>query len=323
MRRACIVTTKFATQAKRRRIVALLEAYRGCVNRFIGILWQMPSETFDLNKKTLALVESGRLTERFKSNALKQAIEVVKSTRLSETVKANDPAPSFKGAAILDAKFVSVEDKAKSAGNPFDLVIRLSSLSKGNKIVIPTCRTRPINKWINKSGAKFVQGCALSETRLVIWVEIPDLDTPFAPPVDSVVSGIDLGQNKLMTHNTEKGTIRWGKTAFVGIEYKELQKRIRRCKVGSKHRRRLLTERNHVIGRALNAIPWNHIDVIGHEELKGIKHGKVLSKEFRRRSSPWAFRLAVERLDHKCAEHRVLRIPVTRAGHVPIEIVER
>ena len=66
-----------------------------------------------------------------------------------------------------------------------------------------------------------------------------------------------------------------------------------------------------MIGRALNAIPWSHIDVIGHEELKGIKNGMVLSKEFRRRSSPWAVRMAVERLDHKCSEHRVLRIAVS------------
>jgi len=311
MRRSCKVTTKFATDAKQRRLAALLQAYRACVQKFIVILWALPSEEFDLNKKTLELVDAGRLSERFKSNALKQAVEIVKSTRLSGTVKPNSKPPEFKGSIILDAKFVNVEDKKKSTGNPFDLVVRISSLSKGKKIVIPTCRTKPINKWMNKAGAKFIQGCALSEDSLVLWVEIPDGDIPFAPPVEAVVSGEDLGQNKLMTHNTAPGDQRWGKTAYGGLKYKKLQAAIRRCKPGSNHHKRLLAERDHVIGRALNAIPWAHIDVIGHEDLTGIMQGKVLSKEFRRRSSPWAHRLLVDRLDHKCAEHRVLRVIVS------------
>ena len=149
---------KFATASKRRRISALLEAYRGCVNRFIKKLWYLPEGGFGLDKKTLALVSAGRLTERFKSNALKQAIEIVGSTRLSGTVEPDSPPPHFKGAAILDSKFVSIEDKKRSLGDPFDLAIRLSSLSRGNKIVIPTCRTRPLNKWMNKPSARLVQG---------------------------------------------------------------------------------------------------------------------------------------------------------------------
>jgi len=302
---------KFITAKKQRKIHTLIQAYRGCVQRYIEIFWQMPSDKFNLNKETLELVETGRLSERYKSNALKQAIEIVKAVRLSGTVKPNSKPPKFKGDIVLDAKFVSVEDKVKSTGNPFDLVIRLSSLSRGNKITIPTCRTKPVNKWMGKEGARFIQGCSLSEYSLTIWVELPDGTIPFAPPEGSVVVGLDMGQNKLTTYNTDSDNKHWGKTAFVGREYKALQARIRRCKPNSKHRKRLLSERDHVIGRALNAIPWEHIDVVGYEDLTGIKFGKVLSKEFRRRSSPWAHRLLVDRLGHKCQEHRVLGVMVS------------
>ena len=88
-RRACPVTLKFATATKRHDINLLLEAYRGCVNRFIKVLWTMPTEEFGLNGDTLALIPAGRLSERYKSNALKQAIEIVVSTKRAAEATGN------------------------------------------------------------------------------------------------------------------------------------------------------------------------------------------------------------------------------------------
>jgi hypothetical protein len=73
------------------------------------------------------------------------------------------------------------------------------------------------------------------------------------------------------------------RTAYLGREYHDLQDRIRRARPGSENRKKLLTERDHVIGRALNAAPWNLIDVFGVEDLNGItrgKHGFGKNKEF-------------------------------------------
>ena len=191
MRRACPVTLRFATESKRHRINLLLEAYRGCVNAFIKVLWPLATvDSFHLDKRTLELVPSGRLSERYKSNALKQAIEIVLSTKRACAATGNNSSlPKFKGDAVLDAKFVSVEDKESNPGNPFDLVMRISCLTPGKRLTVPTCRTKPLNKWLSRPGAEFVQGCSLSENSLTLWVEEPDQDIPFAPAADPVVMG--------------------------------------------------------------------------------------------------------------------------------------
>ena len=105
------------------------------------------------------------------------------------------------------------------------------------------------------------------------------------------------------------------RSAYLGREYRELQKRIRRSKPNSKGRERLLTERDHVIGRTLNAIPWGHIDVLGIEDLKGITRGKGrVCKEFRKQRLPWAHRRVLERMVAKAQENRVLLVAVHPAN---------
>ena len=49
----------------------------------------MPTEEFGLNGDTLALIPAGRLSERYKSNALKQAIEIVVSTKRAAEATGN------------------------------------------------------------------------------------------------------------------------------------------------------------------------------------------------------------------------------------------
>lgn len=150
-----------------------------------------------------------------------------------------------------------------------------------------------------------IQGCSLSEHSLTLWVREPDQDITFAPAPDAVVLGADLGINKLFTVKDDH------RAAYLGREYRELQKRLRRYKPNSKAMERLLTERDHVIGRALNAIPWGHIDVLGVEDLQGITRGKgKVSKEFRRQRLPWAHRKVVERMVAKAHENRVLLVAV-------------
>ena len=122
MRRACQVTLRFVTARKRRAISALLKSYRIAVNFFIQSLWDQPGK---LDAVTLTRLQYTRLSARYKSQALKQALEIVTSTRKAAKVtKKCVSVPVFKGSAILDAKFVIVEEGCGS----FDLVVRLSSL---------------------------------------------------------------------------------------------------------------------------------------------------------------------------------------------------
>jgi hypothetical protein len=127
MRRACRVTTQFLTAHKKLALKALLQAYRATVNFYIKSLWSCPGS---LNKDTLAGLNKDltRLSERYKSNALKQALEMVSATKKSaKALKKKASCPIFKGSAILDSKFVAIEPGEKS----FDLVVRVSSLKKG------------------------------------------------------------------------------------------------------------------------------------------------------------------------------------------------
>lgn len=80
MRRAVKVTLKFATASKQRQINALLQAYRSAVNFYIKSLWRTRGK---LDRDTLAKLVGTRLSERYKSQALKQALETVIATKRS------------------------------------------------------------------------------------------------------------------------------------------------------------------------------------------------------------------------------------------------
>ena len=312
MRRACVVTLKYATAAKRHKVRLLVEACRGCVNRFIKALWRIPTTEFGLDKQTLALVPAGRLSQRYKSQCLKQAIEIVVSTRrAAESTGQHARRPKFTGNLVLDAKFVDVQDKEICPGDPFDLVVRLSTLDKGARITIPTLPDKAFESMVSSPwGAKLVQGCSLSEDQLILWVEEPDPEIPWVPEETAVVYGADLGMRKLLTLNDGRN-----QSVFLGREYYDLQQKIRRKKPASKARKRLQRERDHVIGHVLNSIPWGHIDVLGLENLKGISRGKSkLSKEFRRKRSPWAHRKVFERAEAKAQENRVLLVATLPFG---------
>ena len=254
MRRACKITLKFATAKKRRHIRALLQAYRAAVNFYIRSLWNIPG---GLDRTTLSRLRRTRLSERYKSQALKQAINIVVSTRkaakkLGKTVAL----PRFHGAAVLDSKFVRIEEGKKS----FDLIIRLSGLHKGHRLIIPTKRTAVLNKWMNKPGAKLIQGCALKENEIILWVELPD------EPIreHGEIIGIDIGVNKLLMDS--KGN-------QYGGSFKKIRDKIIRRVPGSKGRKRAYAERRNYIEQVLNSLPWDRLKVIGVENLKNLKRG--------------------------------------------------
>ena len=109
MKRAIRIKT-FPTQKKQRKIVALIQAYRKAVNFYIKKI--ITNKNCKLNKETLALLQNSKLSERYKSNALKQALGLCKGCE-----KTYKKIPKFKGFPILDAKFIEIQEGQKS----FDL----------------------------------------------------------------------------------------------------------------------------------------------------------------------------------------------------------
>jgi len=217
LRRACRLSLDFATATKRHEIARLLEAYRGAVNFYVRSLWGTPGK---LDGETLSRLDSShtRLQSMQKDQALKQALSIVSSTRKSaRALGVNPKQPNFKGMAIL-CLGVNIEQGRGS----FDLVIRLSTLRKGERIVIPTKKTAVVNKWLAMPGAKIVaKSCALSEQAIIIFVELPD------PPKRNFgeVIGVDVGMNKLLA--VSNGT-------RIGEDWRSISARVRRCRPGSK-----------------------------------------------------------------------------------------
>src|SRR5690606_29604808 len=132
------------------------EAYRGAVNFFIRLLWREPHATFSTaTSKRLART---RLSSRYRDQALKQAIEVVSSTRKSARALGVVPGrPVFRGQAVLDAKFVRVTlggVLGDVPGTRSDLTVRVSCLSKGRRLELSSRRTRVLNRWLSLPGAE-------------------------------------------------------------------------------------------------------------------------------------------------------------------------
>src|SRR5438067_7135155 len=118
---------------------------------------------------------------------------------------------------------------SKRAKDLYDLLIRLSTLNPGQRIMILTKKTAPFLKWIAVPFAKLIPGCALDEEGLIVWVEIPDGELK----VSGEVLGIDMGVNKLISDSNGE---------HYGREFKAIRDKIKRRKPGSKGKRRAREE---------------------------------------------------------------------------------
>lgn len=279
MLRAIPISLKFITNSKRRKIQALIHAYRKSVNFYLK------HNNLTLSKESLDLLQTSKLSQRYKSNALKQAIGIKKACK--NTTKKT---PKFNGFPILDSKFVTIENGKKS----FDLIIKLSSLSKGNKLILVSKKHKHLNYWLTKGELK--QGCELRNNKLILWVEVKQ-DKLYK---EGRSLGIDLGMKKIIT--TSDGV-------FLGRDFNEINNKILRKKKNSKAYKRALRERDNLINRVVKQLPWDELGVLCYEQLSNIKFGKVGKlrkyKGFRVKQQHWTYRKVISRILEKCQENRV------------------
>ena len=287
----------------RRRLAALLEAYRGAVNFFIRLLWKDPQAGF--NTATSKRLVRTRLSSRYRDQALKQAVETVKGTRKSAQALGVKPGrPVFRGQAILDAKFAKVLLKPPRS-EEHDLEIRLACLHKGHPLTLKSKRTTVLNRWLACPGATIVHGCSLGDgDQLSLWVSIP------APPKREAgeVLGADVGVTKLLA--TSAGV-------FHGREFRAVRDKVKRRRPGSKGRRRARRERDQLICETTKHLPWDRIRAVAFEDLSGIKFGKRRGRgrRFRRAMAPWRPPKVAQRLTCLAQEHGVLEIAVPARGN--------
>lgn len=296
LQRAIKASLQWVGPKDRRRLAALLQAYRAAVNFFIRLLWREPGLGF--TTATSKRLAQTRLSGRYRDQALKQACEIVGATKKSAAATGATPGrPFFRGTAILDAKFVDVVEREDGE---HDLVVRLSSLKKGERLTLRSKRTAVLKKWLARPGARLVQGAGLgSGDLLTLWVELPTPELRLTGPV----LGVDVGARQLLA--TSDGM-------FLGSGFRDVRDKVKRRKPGSKGRRRARRERDDLICAAVKQLPWTEISAVALEDLTGIKRGKKpgQGKALRRALAAWRAPLVHQRALALAAEHGVLAISV-------------
>lgn len=228
------------------------------------------------------------LTERYKSNALKQAIETYKSC-INKKVKTHQKIPIFKGYPILDQKFVNIQN----GQNTFDLYIKLSTLKRNCRIYLPTKKTQVFNYW-EKQNWELVHGCELHANHVVVWFKTEEKYNKTGD-----VLGLDLGMKKYIT--LSNGT-------FLGTEFTKYRKKIESKKKNSKNYKKAIRELKCYLNQEINKIPFEGLKALGYENLTGITKGKTGFRQnigFRKAQQHWNQRGSISRIIEKCQENRV------------------
>lgn len=275
----------FSTKSKQRKIEALIHAYRKAVNFYLISLTMFEGK---LDKETLGRLTNTKLSERYKSNALKQALGIHKAC-----LKTKRKIPEFNGYPILDAKFINIQ----AGKNTFDLWIKTSNLAKRKPLYLPTKKYQRLNYWLNKG--ELIQGCELHKDKVIVWVKINKEKYKEGKSL-----GIDIGMNKLIATNEKQ---------YLGKRFNELNDKILRKTKNSKAYKRSIKELNNYINQTVNQLPWNDINVLVYENLKNItkgSKGKRQSKKFRVKQQHWAVGKLKSRILFKCEENRVRPIYV-------------
>ena len=236
-----------------------------------------------LDKETLARLTKTKLSERYKSNALKQALGIYKSS-----LKTTKKIPHFNGYPILDAKFINIQ-KGK---NSFDLWIKTSNLAKGKPLYLPTKKHKRLNYWLSKG--ELIQGCELHKDKVIVWVKVNKESYK-----EGKLLAIDLGMNKLITTNEKE---------YFGQKFNKLNDKILRKKKNSKAYKKAIREMNNYVNYTINQLPWSELNVLIYENLKNItkgSKGKRQSKKYRVKQQHWIVGKLISRILFKCEENRV------------------
>jgi transposase len=301
--RAIPLTLKYATVSKKAKNTTLLEAYRAGVNFFIKSLWNQKGK---LDANTLARLQKTRLTERYKSQALKQALQIVVDTKKSaKALGVPASCPHFQGGARLDKKFIKIE--LSQHLKDFDWCLTLSTLRKRHPIVLPLKGTEVLRKWLAKDGAELIQGCELNEDSVILFVKLPTL--PYKN--QGITSALDQGKKKLAVDalGNQYGKISKEEKAAGEEGWNEILNKINRRKKGSQGRKEAYAQRENYLNKTLNLMPWADWRFLGGEELKGIKNGKeTTTKQQRKILASWCQRRVRDRISHKAQENRVFQV---------------
>jgi len=271
--------------------MAVRREYLVAINFYCASLWQTRGK---LDAATLSRYTGGSLGYRQRSDCLKMAVETVIATKLAAKAQKHRCSTSVVTGGVRISELCAKVESFK--GNGFDYCLKLSSLSKGNPIVIPLKNHRVLQKWLAFPGAVIKHGCVLGPDYVQLCINIPDCPKK----ISGDELGLDAGYRRLAT--TSDGEV-------YGTDLKKICASVARKRPGSKGKLRAQKTRTAYINRSLKQIPWNDVRMLAVEDLTGLKlrtqRKEKSSKKTRKTMAPWTYRQAITRIEQLAQEHRV------------------
>jgi IS605 OrfB family transposase len=289
------VSLKYLTASKARRLSEVRKAYVKAVNQYLAVMWACPQGPSSKQAgDACKVLPVARLTSKYRAVAYRQAHGI------ATTAKAvNSPqVPVFNGGLVLPDQCSCIKKGAKS----FDFFLAINSFKSRRRIHIPVKKTRHFNDLLALPGARIKRSVVITPKWLIFNIEIPE------PPKreTGLELGLDQGANRLISSSA-------------GVHYcpdfKAMRDKICRRKPGSKGKRRSLIERDNLINRTVNQLPWANIKFLAIEDLTGMKVGKRKnrSREFRRQTAPWSYRQVITRIEQHAQLNGVELVSVNPA----------
>jgi putative transposase len=256
-------------------------------------LWQEYGKTVNFFLKRLFLkrgldeefIKSYKspLSYRYKQCAKRQAFKIFKAWCRGKKKK-NKP-KLRKPSLTLDYRFIELQ----KGQNSFNYWLKISTLNKGNPILIPIksydYADKYFKEWNLLKGGRFVKDNGKWFVQLTFEKESPKLKN------EGKTIGIDIGIKKLIVDSEGKG---------YGKEIETLMTKIQRKQQGSKAFKKALKERDYYINKTVKELPFEETKVIVLENIKNIKRNtkkeKRLRKEFRTKFQRWTYSKLLKRI---------------------------
>lgn len=330
---------KFATENKLNQLEEILHEYGKVVNIFINYFWDSPVNFTkrDLLKQIVNIPETW-LSARLRKVAAREALDMISSvkevfdsnkdqlnlsiksiqSKINSLKKETDTKqnrrkinnlycklkklnnkysmiqlhkPKHKGSRMSVSSTIAELQLSKNA--KFDAWLHLSSIGKKIIVDIPIQYHKHFNEL--KSIGRRLNSYIITKDYIQFCFEI---ETGKKKDVNIIV-GVDTGINALASLSTGEQ---------VGKDIKECIERVKRCKVGSKGRKRASNTLKQRICEVAKYVV-NKSDLIVVEQLKNMNNNSKLkgrlSKNIRSSIGNWNYRFWLNRLEQQCERNRV------------------
>ena len=253
IKRSLKISLDFGNTGKKEELDLLWEAYQQAMKDFLDRLFSNQ----DLSEDFLKSYESP-LSYRYKQCAKRQAMKIFKCWCRGEKKKNK---PELRNPSItVDYRFVELLE----SGNSFDFWIKISTLDKGNPILIPARSYNYLNKyfesWDLVKGGRLVRQKDKWFLLLTFQKEAP------VKRSEGKTVGIDIGYRKLITDSDDNR---------LGTEIKPLIEKADRKERISKGYYKVKAEIKNYINKELKKVVSPDVKTIVLEDLKDLKKGKT------------------------------------------------